>query len=58
MAESVYKVIELSGTSKDSGKAASAAVSRASKSLAQRVAEVVSSICSSTPGKIEAYRAN
>ena len=43
MPESVYKVIELIGTSKESWeKAASAAVSRAGKSLRDlRVAEVV-----------------
>ena len=43
MAESVYKVIELIGTSKESWeKAASAAVSRAGKSLRDlRVAEIV-----------------
>jgi dodecin len=43
MTESVYKVIELIGTSKDSWeKAAAAAVSRAGKSLRDlRVAEVV-----------------
>jgi flavin-binding protein dodecin len=49
MAESVYKVIELIGTSKESWeKAAAAAVSRAGKSLRElRVAK----------GEIEAYRA-
>ena len=43
MADSVYKVIELIGTSKDSWeKAAKAAVDRASKSLRElRVAEVI-----------------
>lgn len=43
MAESVYKVIELIGTSKDSWeKAATAAVARAGKSLRDlRVAEVI-----------------
>ena len=43
MAESVYKVIELIGTSKESWeKAATAAVNRAGKSLRDlRVAEVV-----------------
>jgi len=51
MADSVYKVIELIGTSKDSWeKAAAVAVGRASKSLRElRVAEVCSSICSWTP---------
>ncbi len=51
MADSVYKVIELIGTSKDSWeKAAAAAVSRAGKSLRDlRVAEVSSSICNWTP---------
>jgi flavin-binding protein dodecin len=60
MAESVYKVIELIGTSKDSWeKAAAAAVNRASKSLRDlRVAEVVQlDIQMDAKGKIEAYRA-
>jgi flavin-binding protein dodecin len=60
MAESVYKVIELIGTSKDSWeKAAAAAVNRASKSLRDlRVAEVVQlDLQLDAKGKIEAYRA-
>ena len=60
MAESVYKVIELIGTSKDSWeKAAAAAVSRAGKSLRNlRVAEVVQlDLQLDAKGKVEAYRA-
>jgi flavin-binding protein dodecin len=60
MAESVYKVIELIGTSKDSWeKAAAAAVNRAGKSLRDlRVAEVVLlDLQLDAKGKIEAYRA-
>jgi dodecin len=60
MADSVYKVIELVGTSKDSWeKAAAAAVNRASKSLRDlRVAEVVQlDMQLDAKGKIEAYRA-
>ena len=60
MAESVYKVIELIGTSKDSWeKAAKAAVDRAGKSLRDlRVAEVVKlDMQLDAKGKIEAYRA-
>ena len=60
MTESVYKVIELIGTSKDSWeKAAAAAVDRAGKSLRDlRVAEVVKlDLQLDAKGKIEAYRA-
>jgi flavin-binding protein dodecin len=60
MAESVYKVIELIGTSKDSWeKAATAAVARAGKSLRDlRVAEVVTlDLQLDSKGKVEAYRA-
>ena len=60
MPESVYKVIELIGTSKDSWeKAAAAAVNRASKSLRDlRVAEVVElDLQLDAKGKVEAYRA-
>jgi flavin-binding protein dodecin len=60
MAESVYKVIELIGTSEDSWeKAAAAAISRAGKSLRDlRVAEVVQlDLQLDAKGKIEAYRA-
>ena len=59
MADSVYKVIELVGTSTESWeKAARAAVERASQSLRDlRVAEVVELDMQITDGKIEAYRA-
>jgi flavin-binding protein dodecin len=60
MAESVYKVIELIGTSKDSWeKAAAAAVERAGKTLRDlRVAEVVKlDLQMDAKGQIEAYRA-
>jgi flavin-binding protein dodecin len=59
MAESVYKVIELVGTSTESWeKAAAAAVEMASKSLRDlRVAEVVELDIVLEEGKIRAYRA-
>lgn len=59
MAESVYKVIELVGTSTESWeKAAAAAVKRASETLRDlRVAEVKELDMVITDGKIEAYRA-
>jgi len=59
MAESVYKVIELIGTSTDSWElAAKAAVDRAGKTLRDlRVAEVVLLDMQMDDGKIEAYRA-
>ncbi len=59
MAESVYKIIELVGTSKESWeKAASAAVARASKTLRDlRVAEVSALDLSIEKGKVVAYRA-
>lgn len=59
MAESVYKVIEIVGTSTASWeKAASAAVERASKSLRDlRVAEVVELDMVLEKGKVKAYRA-
>ncbi len=59
MTDSVYKVIELVGTSKDSWeKAAAAAVDRASKSLRDlRVAEVAELDLVIEDGKIRAYRA-
>lgn len=59
MGESVYKVIEIIGTSTESWeKAASAAVERASKSLRDlRVAEVSQLDLALKDGKIEAYRA-
>ena len=58
MAESVYKVIELIGTSKESWEmAAKAAIDRAGKSLRDlRVAEVVQLDLQMDHGKIEAYR--
>jgi dodecin len=59
MAESVYKVIELVGTSTESWeKAAKAAVDRAGKSLRDlRVAEIVQLDMQLKNGKVEAYRA-
>ena len=59
MAESVYKVIELVGTSSESWeKAAQAAVARASKSLRElRIAEVVELDMQLEEGKVLAYRA-
>lgn len=59
MAESVYKVIELVGTSSESWeKAAAAAIKRASKTLRDlRVAEVKELDMVITDGKVEAYRA-
>ncbi|HYW62289.1 MAG TPA: dodecin family protein [Bradyrhizobium sp.] len=60
MADSVYKVIELIGTSKDSWeKAAKVAVDRAGKSLRDlRVAEVVQlDMQLDAKGRVEAYRA-
>ncbi|MBV9461861.1 MAG: dodecin family protein [Bradyrhizobium sp.] len=60
MSESVYKVIELIGTSKESWeKAAATALTRASKTLRDlRVAEVVKlDMQLDETGAIEAYRA-
>ena len=60
MADSVYKIIELVGTSTESWeKAAKAAVDRAAKSLRDlRVAEVVElDLVLNSKGKVEAYRA-
>ena len=59
MPESVYKGIELVGTSTESWeKAASAAVERASKTLRDlRVAEVVEQDLVLQDGKVTAYRA-
>ena len=59
MAESVYKVIELVGTSTQSWeKAAAAAVERAGKTLRDlRVAEVSQLDMTLENGKVEAYRA-
>ena len=60
MADSVYKVIDLVGTSKDSWeKAAAVAVERASKTLRDlRIAEVDKlDMQLDDHGKVEAYRA-
>jgi len=59
MAESVYKVIELVGTSTESWeKAATAAITKASKSLRDlRVAEVSQLDLTLTDGRVETYRA-
>lgn len=59
MNESVYKIIEIVGTSPESWeKAAAAAVERASKSLRDlRVAEVSELDMQLKDGKVEAYRA-
>ena len=58
MAESVYKVIEIVGSSGESWeKAASAAIERASNSLRDlRIAEVVEQDLHIEDGKISAYR--
>jgi flavin-binding protein dodecin len=57
--ESVYKIIELVGTSSDSWeKAAQAAVERAGKTLRDlRVAEISQLDMQLNGGKVEAYRA-
>ncbi len=59
MAESVYKIIELVGTSNESWeKAAKAAVERASQSLRDlRIAEVVELDMQVKNGKVDTYRA-
>lgn len=59
MPESVYKIIELVGTSTESWeKAAQAAINRAGKSLRDlRIAEVVELDMQLKDGKVEAYRA-
>jgi flavin-binding protein dodecin len=59
MAESVYKVIELVGTSKDSWeKAAAAAVERSAKTLRDlRVAEITQLDMTIEDGKVHVYRA-
>jgi flavin-binding protein dodecin len=59
MAESVYKVIELVGTSTESWeKAAQAAITRASESLRDlRIAEIVELDMQLKDGKVEAFRA-
>jgi flavin-binding protein dodecin len=58
MAESVYKVIELIGTSPDSWeKATAAAVARASKTLRDlRIAEVTELDVTIEKGKVAMYR--
>ena len=59
MAESVYKIVELVGTSTESWeKAAAAAVAAASKSLRDlRIAEVVDLDLQVEDGRVKAYRA-
>ena len=59
MAESVYKIIELVGTSTESWeKAAAAAIKRASQTVRDlRVAEVKQLELVIEKGKVEAYRA-
>ncbi|HXO14886.1 MAG TPA: dodecin family protein [Steroidobacteraceae bacterium] len=59
MPESVYKIIELVGTSTESWeKAAAAAVQRAGKSLRDlRIAEVAQLDLQIEKGKVKAYRA-
>lgn len=59
MTESVYKIIELVGTSTESWeKAASAAIERVGKSLRDlRIAEVSQLDMQVSDGKVEAYRA-
>jgi len=58
MGESVYKVIELVGSSSESWeKAAASAVAKAAKSLRDiRIAEIVEMDMQIKDGKIEAYR--
>lgn len=59
MPDSVYKIIELVGTSSESWeKAAAAAVSQASRTLRDlRIAEVVELDMQVQNGKVQAYRA-
>jgi flavin-binding protein dodecin len=59
MAESVYKIVELVGTSPESWeKAAAAAVSKAAKTLRDlRIAEISQLDIQLENGKIRAYRA-
>ena len=59
MAESVYKIVELVGTSAESWeKAASAAVERAAESIRElRIAEVVEQDLQVQDGKVVAFRA-
>ncbi len=58
MSESVYKVIELVGTSSESWeKAAANAVNRAGKSLRDlRIAEIITLDMQLEDGKVKAYR--
>jgi len=58
MGESVYKVVELVGTSGDSWeKAASAAIAKAASSIRDlRIAEVVQLDLQIKDGQVEAYR--
>jgi flavin-binding protein dodecin len=58
MAESVYKIIELVGSSTESfEKATNAAIERAAKSLRDlRIAEVVAQDVQIENGKVKAYR--
>jgi flavin-binding protein dodecin len=59
MAESVYKIVELVGTSQESWeKAASSAVEQAAKSLRDvRVAEISELDLALEDGKVKSYRA-
>ena len=59
MTESVYKIIEVVGTSTESWeKAASAAVERASKTLRDlRIAEIAELDLQIADGEVQAYRA-
>ena len=59
MTESVYKVVELVGTSTESWeKAAAAAVARAGQSLRElRIAEIADLDMQISDGKVSAYRA-
>jgi dodecin len=59
MAENVYKVVQLVGTSTESWeKAAAAAVNRASQTLRElRVAEIAELDMTVENGKVQAYRA-
>jgi len=59
MSESVYKVVELVGTSNESWeKAAAAAIAKAASSLRDlRIAEIVDLDLQIKDGKVDAYRA-
>ena len=58
MPESVYKIIELVGTSSESWeKAAAKAIAKASETLRElRIAEVISMDMTIKDGKVESYR--